>query len=469
MSYITIFVFSGISFKLVVFVKLRRYQIIGMNKNIKEINCPIEYLTPNDAAYFFGFHDLIPWNTNDNLLALLRVPKEIRNMPSCEDIAQICIWNPIEGYARRVGETTAWNWQQGSRLQWLPKANNKIIYNVRLGDTFATVFHDISLDKKDLIENPIYAISRDCRYGLSLNFGRLGVHWPAYGYSIANKSKYSDPLPDNDGIYIVNIESGKAELVVSIAQAASISATDAAKTMGHFFSHPTFNPSGTKFCFMHRFFTADKSLYSGMFVADRDGTNLKLIANEMCSHFDWYDDENLLLWTRMILPVLVLSRKSGLLGSPFFRVPIYLIRKIAPKYKQKLFKQAYYLINVSGDDKRVAVAKGLLDQDGHPMFTNDRQWIVTDTYPDMDGKQKLILYNFDLKTRYDIGEFYSPREYFLDVKCDLHPRWNNANNRVCIDTVQHGHRQVAIVDVTPVIGPEKLNSNRSLLGEEINR
>ena len=69
----------------------------------------------------------------------------------------------------------------------------------------------------------------------------------------------------------------------------------------------------------------------------------------------------------------------------------------------------------------------------------------------MDGKQKLILYNFGLKKRYDVGEFYSPPEYFLDVKCDLHPRWNHANNRVCIDTVQQGYRQAAIVDVTPVI------------------
>ena len=34
----------------------------------------------------------------------------------------------------KIGETTAWNWQQGTRLQWIPGSSDEIVWNDRSED-----------------------------------------------------------------------------------------------------------------------------------------------------------------------------------------------------------------------------------------------------------------------------------------------------------------------------------------------
>ncbi|NER08170.1 MAG: hypothetical protein F6K17_39325, partial [Okeania sp. SIO3C4] len=91
-----------------------------MTKRIN-IPCPEVARTPDDAMHFFGFHDLCPWDPQDKNLLVLRVAdKEMLRMPTAQDEAQVCVWDPATGSVIPVGATTAWNWQQGARQQWLP-------------------------------------------------------------------------------------------------------------------------------------------------------------------------------------------------------------------------------------------------------------------------------------------------------------------------------------------------------------
>ena len=41
------------------------------------------------------------------------------------------------------------------------------------------------------------------------------------------------------------------------------------------------------------------------------------------------------------------------------------------------------------------LGKQHFSSDGHPQFSPDRKYIITDTYPDRNRKQRLILYNID--------------------------------------------------------------------------
>ena len=45
----------------------------------------IIYKTPDDGSYFFGFHDISPWNKRNDHIILHKLNKEINSLPSMND------------------------------------------------------------------------------------------------------------------------------------------------------------------------------------------------------------------------------------------------------------------------------------------------------------------------------------------------------------------------------------------------
>src|SRR5262245_49176025 len=74
----------------------------------------------------------------------------------------------------KVGETTAWNWQQGARLQWRPKSN-EIVWNDRSdnGKKYVCRVHDFRTGKKRILPRPIYELSPDGSTALTHDFERM--------------------------------------------------------------------------------------------------------------------------------------------------------------------------------------------------------------------------------------------------------------------------------------------------------
>ena len=86
------------------------------------------------------------------------------------------------------------------------------------------------------------------------------------------------------------------------------------------------------------------------------------------------------------------------------------------------------------------------------MYSDDRRWILIDTYPDDDGVMTLILYDTTEDKRIDIGRFEShPGTDDSDAKCDLHPRWDRSQQLICIDSTHQSVRQCLIVDARGVL------------------
>lgn len=414
-------------------------------------HCPIIASTPEEAAHFFGFHDLCPWNRANDTLAILRAPGDLMRVPVAGDTAEVCLWSPASGEVTPIGQTHAWNWQQGARLQWHPTEPNKLIYNDFVERAFRAVVYDIVADRSERLPFSVYDITPDGRYAVSPHFARLHAYWTAYGYAGATSPGQSELTPDNDGLYICDLKTQRVELVVSVAQAAACGGRGRYDHRPNFLTHPKFNPSGTRFCFMYRFHTPDGALYSRLLVADRDGRNLQILAEEKCSHFDWYDDETLIVWARYLPLGLSAARRRGWTAMPVLRTLLTFGRRLRPELKQRLLNEAYFWVSTRSLQVR-KLGAGLLEQDGHPMFSKDRRWMLTDTYPDPNkgGHQVLILYDLKTDTRIDIQSLFSPPAFASDggIKCDLHPRWNHANTQVCVDSAHTGTRQVHVIDIS---------------------
>jgi hypothetical protein len=422
-----------------------------MNKElIINDNWNIKYQTSGESPHFFGYHDIRPWNKTNTKLPLLRIPKQITAVQDGKVAAKIVVWCPENDELEFIDTTTAWSWEQAARQQWLPNQDDCIIYNVCSKDGLYAKSHNVLTGKTENYPFTIYSITRDGKYSVSPNFARLWKYWASYGYPGGNAPELDCKIPSNDGIYLMDMESKKNELILSIEEIANFQSKEVVKDVPHFIGLPTFNPSGNQFCFFHRYHSKDGGLFTRFFVANRTGTNLRQIASGTVSHFDWYDDNTILLWTRglnnkansVAASILTKAREKNK-NNFLLNTLVRLGRNFNKKLKQKILKQHYYLVPIDDIERSKIIGIKSLVEDGHPMFSKDRSFFVTDTYADYDGYQELMIYDMKQNKKESIGRFRLPDNY---SKSDLHPRFDHDDKMICVDSAHTGIRQIYILE-----------------------
>jgi hypothetical protein len=378
--------------------------------------CPVTRVTDGPFHHFFGYYDKCPWAAGGRYLLAMRVGFMGRP-PTTEDVAVIgTVDLERGGLWRPLAETTVWNWQQGTHLQWLGSAPDRLIaYNTRDQSAYRAAILDVQTGERRLLPRPIYALSADGRQAVTLNFSRVHRCRPGYGYAGIPDAWVADAAPAEDGIYHLDVASGESRLIVSLA---AISRRDPDASMAgatHWFNHLQLNPSGTRFIFLHRWTLPGGGRSTQLYTAAPDGSDVTLLGNEqMVSHFDWRDDDHVIAW----------SRHRG---------------------------RDHYHLYTDRTDEVTIVGEDVFSEDGHCSYSPDGRWLLTDTYPDRERHERgLIVYDTQTNTRHDVGRFYSPPEVTGESRCDLHPRWSADGHQVCFDSAHEGSRQVYVMDVSAI-------------------
>ena len=105
-------------------------------------------------------------------------------------------------------------------LHWLPTApDRKIIYNDRAGDRFVSVVMDVFSGEKRVLSRPVAGLTNDGRKAFSLNYAAHAPVPPVVGYAGVDDPKIDVPHPEDDGLFLLDLETGESELLVSFAQA----------------------------------------------------------------------------------------------------------------------------------------------------------------------------------------------------------------------------------------------------------
>ncbi|HEX9062339.1 MAG TPA: hypothetical protein VF941_19380, partial [Clostridia bacterium] len=107
----------------------------------------------------------------------------------------------------------------------------------------------------------------------------------------------------------------------------------------------------------------------------------------------------------------------------------------------------YYVLTDKSKDKHIFGDKQLT-VDGHPSYSPDGKFMITDTYPDFRRKQSLILCNLETGEITSIAKVYARIKYTNDTRCDLHPRWKRDSTEICFDGAQEKYRQVYTLKIT---------------------
>jgi hypothetical protein len=382
---------------------------------------PVRAITKGPKFHWFGYYDKLQFDPSNRYVLGMEVEFEHRSPPADVPI-KIGMVDLKDGDRWiELGQSKAWNWQQGCMLQWLPGSKSEIIWNDRDGGRFVCHVMDVFTKKKRTLPFAIYTLHPDGRRAITTDFRRLNDMRPGYGYAGVPDPNRNDPAPKDSGVWSVDLKTGEAKLLISMAEAAAIPyAKGFSKNAKHWFNHLLFAPDGKRFIFLHRWRgdAEGKGFSTRMFTADQGGKNPYILDPlGRTSHFIWRDPEHVAAWA---------YHPSH--GERFY-----------------LFKDKTRQVEVIGKD--------VMTVNGHNTYLPGNEWILNDTYPDAKRLQHPYLYHVKTGKKVPLGHFHSPREYTGEWRCDTHPRFSPDGTKVVIDSPHGGNgRQMYLLDISRIVG-----------------
>lgn len=361
---------------------------------------------------FFGYYNLKPTNPRNEIIYCSVKNESLRGSEKYE--ASIRFLNS-NGQLKKIATTRAWNWQQGCMLQWMPPKFEQIIFNdyEYENDRYISKLINNNGQTIRVYEIPIYSISPDGQYALSLNFDRLSLMRPDYGYF--NKKNKAIPPDDNDGIWLLNMDTGKSNLLITLEQLKHLMPCNTMTGAKHKVNHIDINLSGRRFMFLHRW-VGPQGRFMRLITANRDGTDLFVLnGDRMTSHSCWVNDNEIISYCNV----------EGE-GDGYFR---FIDKQTGAKF----------------------ISEKLPKQDGHPSLSPDGKWLLTDTYPALARMSLLVLYNMEDDKVMRLGRFYQPLKYQSEMRIDLHPKWSSDGNNIFFESGHTGKRRLYRMDVSKII------------------
>ena len=377
-------------------------------------------VSPDDSEheYFFGYYDKSPWDITDRYMLCLKANNTWSDVSPKEkaDILLIDTEKKEDDPKRikKLGETNAWNVQQSCMLQWMgPDYSSRILYNDFRNGAYCSVILTLSTMEEKIIPAPVYSVSSDGKFALTLDFSRLYELRPGYGYYNLPEKTKGIALPETTAIWKVDLETGNVVELLKYTDFASFQPREEMKEAGavHKVNHIMISPGNKRFMVLYRWFIGQRK-YTRLITCNVDGTDMYLLSDDdMVSHCFWKDENYILGFEN--------KKISGI---------------------------GYYLMKDKSDEYEHLWTD--ISSDGHPSYSPDKKMVVTDSYPNrarmaslkiMDGKR-----NEDVKI---LVRVLVPFKYDNDTRCDLHPRWSRNGKYIAFDSVFEKHRGLYIVEV----------------------
>jgi hypothetical protein len=416
------------------------------------------FKTPRNNHYFFGYYDKSPVSLDNSKHLALEVGF-INRLPGGNDIARIGYFDLVKNdrVFNELATTKTFNWQQGCMLQWFGDKNKQIIYNDLVDEKFVSIIFNLKTKNKIILPMAIYTLSSDSKFALCIDNERH--YWVRQGYSydgIYNHKK-NKKIVEDDGIYLLDIDSKQVKRIINIADVVNNKPLSNMKNGAHYLEHIMINPNNQRFVFLHRWKTDDGGIYTRLYTANIDGSDLYLLNDSgRMSHFCWKNNHKIFGWggAQNLINQL---RKYKNIVKVFINPLLPLYKKIVSvntidggsKISSLVTGDSYILFNDKSPDRQ-QIPLDILNQDGHPSFCPiNENWIVTDTYPDKFGMLQLILFNIKTQKKIIIDKLKSIQKYDNSpYRCDLHPKWSFDGRYISIDTMNDGIRGIYLYDVS---------------------
>ncbi|MBI4623817.1 MAG: hypothetical protein HY736_11460, partial [Verrucomicrobia bacterium] len=274
---------------------LSSFVLAGVAATAAEPGMPVTRVSPASEHVFFGYYDVPAVDAASKRHLAHRVAFRDR-LPTATDEAELGIYTlDGDGTFRPFAKTRAWNFQQGSMLQWLGDGTGRVFYNeVRSdGKGYRGALHDLATGKRAHTDRALANVSRDGRWGIAIDFDRMHDFRPGYGYALRDDPRADVLHPADDGVWVCDLRTGKSKLVLSLAALYErVKGMSPLMEQKLLINHITFNPSASRLILLLRNFPSAGPRPKGqpawrtvVFTVARDGSDLRLLVPVgMASH-----------------------------------------------------------------------------------------------------------------------------------------------------------------------------------------
>lgn len=396
-----------------------------------DFSISVRQITSGASNHFFGYigHvQNIPWNGSDRYILALRTSFQDR-MPGPEDAADVVLIDTQDSYSIRVvDQCRGWNPQQGTMFYWNPAApDTQFLFNDRdrqTGKVFCVLF--------DITKGPTGKRVREYRYEdtpvgnsgvaqtgghfLAINYARMARLRPVTGYKGAFDWTVGVANPKDDGIFKIEIDSGKKSVLVSFHQLAKVLETKlpGVEIPPLFINHTLWNREDDRIFFFARAGWNGKGRkINQAFIVRPDGTHLTPLKQHIGGHPEWDFGRRMIgrLGDRQIIYDTDRQRVVGSLGSP----------KIFPY------------------------------PEGDIALSPDGKWFVNGYKSNREKKNYYVIYRRQdgahVRSRgFDIGRWTSG-----DLRQDPSPCWNRDGTQILVPGLAgpQGNRQLFVIKIGP--------------------
>ena len=380
------------------------YQLLYRQRNHRkkiETDNPYFMISKEGTHCFFGYYDVSPFNKESDEILYLSLDEN-------KNLVNIHVYKPSNNRDDIVAQSHSWNWQQGIRLRWFPTSSRDIIFNDFVNGDYVAKILNVDTHKEKTLSYPLYDISPDGQFGLSIDFERLGYKRPGYGYTCREYEEQKNL--ENEGIRVIDLKNDNIIKVITYEQIASCFPQRKKEYRYNYLNHISYSPSGDKFLFF--WLNSSKKLHDAdLLVYDFKKDELKLVeGNARVSHYVWQDNDTI----------------------------------ICTAYNKD--NKCSYMKYCLGDCSRTAIMPDDLKEDGHPsMLDGDK--MITDTYPDLKGYQKLYIVDMNEKVVKPLLSIYSNCCCEGERRTDLHPRLSYNKDYVCIDVNYKAKRELMVINI----------------------
>ena len=331
-----------------------------------------------------------------------------------------------------VTTTRCWNFQEAAMAHWLPWAKDVFVFNdVREGVFSAVVINWKTKEERVLKGLPVSAVSEDGEWAISINYARLFLTRPDYGYyGDGQDPRKTVVFPEDDGLWLVNMRTGVSRLILSIAATKDLVPKVGPSGMSYY-CHTVISKDFSRVYFLSR--SVEQSMegvkkskgtnwQTTAFTCNLDGTEVRRCFPDGwgSSHFNWKPN---------------LSKHDAA------------TMVVTCKWLDRIYTHVEFTV---GEENFVRQVGGrMMGFDGHCIYSPDGKFVSSDGYFDRTHFMRnwKILRLADNAVRH-VGTFFVP-EVYRDIycRCDLHPRWRPDGKQIGFNSVHEGTRQVYVMDI----------------------
>ncbi|SHM75253.1 hypothetical protein SAMN04488057_103206 [Cyclobacterium lianum] len=385
-------------------------------------------ITDGPDGHWFGYYDKWQVDPSGRYALGCKVGFEGRS-PRKNDKLEIGLIDlERDNKWKRIGESSAWGWQQSCMLQWIPGSSEELIWNdLESGQYVSRVYH-IRKQTTRTLPRPVYALAPNGKYAVGTAFNRIQNLRPGYGYAGIPDPYRQTKAPVAIGLYTMDLKSGDSKELLSLAELAAIPHLgEDIEDNWHWFNHLLVSPDSKRLLFLHRWrpeildnqTMARTGFVTRMITVNTEGKDLYIAdPSGNSSHFVWRDPNHIMVWTKPI------GKQSG-----------------------------FWLLKDKSEQMELIGAEDMT-RNGHNTYVphTNEEWVLNDTYPDKDRIITLYLYHIPGKRKVILGRFHSPERFVGEWRCDLHPRCDQQGRRVFFDSTHEGSRQMYYLDISDIVG-----------------